>query len=52
MKEVQRIQGRWFPLTIIYKDMLKEGKGTEFRITTIKFDQQIPQYIFTKASLR
>jgi len=52
MKEVQRIQGRWFPLAIIYKDVLKEGKGTEFRITTIKFDQQIPQYIFTKASLR
>jgi hypothetical protein len=32
--------------------MLKQGEGTEFRITSIKFNQQIPDYIFTKASLK
>jgi len=52
MTEVQRIQGRWFPMVMVYKDMLKDGKGTEFRITTIKFDQQIAPSVFTKASLR
>ena len=52
LKDVERIQGRWFPKTMIYKDMLKEGKGTEFRMTKIQFDQQIPAHIFTKASLR
>ncbi|MFA5849207.1 MAG: outer membrane lipoprotein-sorting protein [Bacteroidales bacterium] len=52
MKDVTKIQGRWFPMTMVYKDQLKEGKGTEFRITSIKFDQQIPEHIFTKASLR
>lgn len=52
LKDVERIQGRWFPKTMIYKDMLKEGKGTEFRMTKIQFDKQIPAHIFTKASLR
>ncbi len=51
-KDVRNISGRWFPFTINYKDMLKDGKGTEFRITSIKFDQDIPDYIFTKAALK
>lgn len=51
-KDIRNIQGRWFPFTMIYKDMLKEGKGTELRITSIKFDQEIPEYIFTKAALK
>ncbi len=50
--EITQIQGRWFPTTVIYKDMLKEGEGTEFKITSIKFNQQIPEYIFTKAALK
>jgi len=50
--EVRQVQGRWFPMTIVYKDMLKEGSGTEFRITSIKFDQEIPEYLFSKASLK
>lgn len=52
LKDVVQVQGRWFPTTMIYKDMLKQGKGTEFRITNIKFDQKIPDYIFSKASLK
>jgi hypothetical protein len=39
-------------MKIIYKDVLKEGNGTEFRITSAKFDQDIPDYIFTKAALK
>ena len=31
---------------------LKEGKGTEFKMTSIKFDQKIPDYMFTKAALK
>ncbi|HBY00930.1 MAG TPA: outer membrane lipoprotein-sorting protein [Rikenellaceae bacterium] len=50
--DVVKLQGRWFPKTMVYKDMLKEGKGTEFRMTKILFDQNIPAHIFTKASLR
>ena len=51
-KDIQRIQSRWFPATILYKDVLKDGNGTEFKMTTIKFDQKIPDYIFTKAALK
>lgn len=52
LSDVQRIDGRWFPTTIVYKDMLKQGDGTEFKITGIEFNQMIPDYIFTKAALR
>ena len=52
MSDVVKIQGRWFPKTILYKDMLRQGGGTEFRISNIKFNQDIPEYIFTKASLK
>lgn len=52
MRDVQQIQGRWFPLTMIYKDMLKDGDGTEFRITKIEFNAEIPAFIFTKAALK
>jgi outer membrane lipoprotein-sorting protein len=52
MKDVVQVQGRWFPTTIIYKDMLKQGDGTEFKMTKISFDQKIPEHIFSKASLK
>lgn len=50
--DVKQIDGRWFPEKIVYKDMLKNGDGTEFIITSVKFDQSIPDYIFTKAALK
>jgi outer membrane lipoprotein-sorting protein len=52
LSDVQKTQGRWFPMTMVYKDMLKDGSGTEFRVTSVKFDQEIPEYIFTKAALK
>lgn len=52
LSEVQKVQGRWFPMAMVYKDMLKDGKGTEFRMKSVMFNQDIPDYIFTKASLK
>jgi outer membrane lipoprotein-sorting protein len=52
LRDVRKVQGRWFPFSVLYKDMLKEGNGTEFKISDIKFDQDIPDYIFTKAALK
>lgn len=52
MSDVRQIDGRWFPLTVLYRDMLKQGGGTEFKITNIRFNQQMPDYLFTKASLK
>lgn len=52
LSDVQKIEGRWFPMTIVFKDMLKQGDGTEFRMTKVQFDQEIPAYLFTKAALK
>lgn len=52
LSDVKQIGGRWFPTRIIYKDQLKKGDGTEFIITSVKFNQEIPDYIFTKAALK
>lgn len=52
LSDVRQVQGRWFPMKVIYKDVLKEGSGTEFILTSVKFDQNIPDYIFTKAALK
>lgn len=52
LSEVKQIAGRWFPMKIVYKDMLKQGKGTEFNISSVRFNQPIPGYIFTKAALK
>jgi outer membrane lipoprotein-sorting protein len=52
MKDVTSVQGRWFPMTVIYKDVLKEGIGTEFKMTKVQFDQKIPEFIFSKAALK
>ncbi|HUW93196.1 MAG TPA: outer membrane lipoprotein-sorting protein [Bacteroidales bacterium] len=52
LSDVKQVQGRWFPMRMVYKDVLKDGDGTEFRMTSVKFDQAIPEYIFTKAALK
>ncbi|MFY0687163.1 MAG: outer membrane lipoprotein-sorting protein [Cyclobacteriaceae bacterium] len=52
LQDVQQIQGRWFPMKMTYKDMLKQGNGTEMQITSIKFNQEIEEYLFTKAALK
>jgi outer membrane lipoprotein-sorting protein len=50
--EVKKIDGRWFPTRIVYRDMLKTGQGTEFVIKEIQFNPAIPDSVFTKTSLR
>jgi outer membrane lipoprotein-sorting protein len=52
VREVRRIQNRWIPSHMVFKDALKSGDGTEYKIETIEFNAVIPEYIFTKASLR
>ena len=52
LSDVTKIDGRWFPKKMNYKDMLKSGNGTDFIIESIEFDAKIPAYIFTKASLK
>lgn len=52
LSDIKKIDGRWYPTKMIYKDMLKQGDGTEFIVDEIKFKQDIPEYIFTKAALK
>lgn len=52
MSKITKIAGRWYPKSINYKDMLKNGKGTDFNVISIQFNPNIPAYIFSKASLK
>lgn len=52
LSDVEFIDGRWFPKKIIFKDMLKEGAGTEFKIGDIEFNVKIGDYVFSKANLK
>jgi outer membrane lipoprotein-sorting protein len=48
----KQVDDRWYPMRMTFKDMLKNGKGTEFIFVDIKFDALIPDHILTKAALR
>lgn len=50
--EVRQIGRRWFPVEMSYRDMLKQGEGTVFKIKEISFDQPIPESVFSRAGLK
>ena len=52
LSEVKKVDGRWFPMKMNYKDMLKNGNGTDFVMTDVAFDADIPDYLFSKAALK
>jgi outer membrane lipoprotein-sorting protein len=52
INEVMNVDGRWIVKSALYKDVLKEGNGTLMMIESLEFDDDIPDYIFSKASLR
>ena len=50
--DVQKIQNRWYPMTYVYKDMLKAGKGTKLMIEDVKLDVKIPTTVFNMSNLK
>ena len=52
IKETKKLAGRWYPTSMLFKDVLKRGKGTEFIIDEIEFNPKMPSRIFSKQSLR
>ena len=52
LSNVERINERWYPKKLVFKDMLKEGMGTELIIDEIEFNVDIPDNVFSKASLK
>ena len=52
LSDLFQIDERWYPKRMLFQDVLLKGKGTEFIVESINFDQDIPAHIFSKASLR
>lgn len=52
LSDVQKIQGRWFPKTFVYKDMLKDGNGTKMTIQEVQLDASIPANTFNLSNLK
>ncbi len=52
VNSVRRVENRWFPFEMVFKDELKTGKGTEFILVSVEFNADIPEHVFSKASLR
>ncbi len=52
VQEVMQVGSRWYPKKALYKDELKDGKGTLFIINSVQFDVKLPAHIFTKAALK
>jgi len=50
--EVKRVSNRWYPTKMVFKDELKQGKGTEYIIDSIEIDLTLPAHIFSKAMLK
>jgi outer membrane lipoprotein-sorting protein len=52
VQETMQTEGRWIAKAALYKNVLKEGEGTQFFVDSIEFPSEIPDHIFSKASLR
>ncbi len=50
--EVMHVGSHWLAKSVLYKDVLKEGEGTEFHVDSVTLDANIPDYLFSKAALR
>ncbi|MDR1113599.1 MAG: outer membrane lipoprotein-sorting protein [Candidatus Margulisbacteria bacterium] len=50
---VMQVDGRWLAKSMIYKDALKkDGDGTSVVIESLEFNDNLPETLFSKASLR
>ena len=52
VRSMKFLDDRWVAEKLVFKDELKSGEGTEFVLISVEFDADIPEYIFSKASLR
>jgi len=50
--DVQRVQNRWYPKSFVYKDVLKDGKGTKMIIEDMQLDATIPASVFNLGNLK
>ena len=49
---IEKVQNRWYPKVFVYKDILKDGKGTKMTVTSVQLDAVIPESVFNKSNLK
>ena len=49
---IEEIEGRWVPINSVMKNKLRKNTYTEFTITQIKFNLEIPEETFSLQNLR
>ncbi len=52
VREVMLVQRHWLAKSVLYKDVMKDGEGTEFFQDGVTLDASIPEYLLSKAALR
>jgi len=52
VRDVMEVQNRWVAKNLLFKDVLKDGEGTEFQVVALEIDPAIPAYMFSKAALK
>jgi outer membrane lipoprotein-sorting protein len=50
--DVFRVENRWYPKRVLYKDLLQNGDGTEYVVESLNTHVNIPESQFTKAALK
>ncbi|NMM48217.1 outer membrane lipoprotein-sorting protein [Marinigracilibium pacificum] len=52
LSDIREVDGRTFPFKMNFKDMLKDGEGTDFIIDDLSFNKEIPEEYFNKSVLK
>lgn len=49
---VEQLEGRWYPTAVLFKDVLKSGRGTEILLDSIDFSPRFTERTFSRQNLR
>jgi outer membrane lipoprotein-sorting protein len=52
IEEAFRLEERWYPKRMVFKDELSTGEGTEYVIDSIDLSVEVPDHLLSKAALR
>jgi len=52
INEINKIEERWIPIDSVMEDKLRKNTYTEFKITQIDFNPEIPEETFSLQSLK
>jgi outer membrane lipoprotein-sorting protein len=52
INEINEIEERWIPIDSVMEDKLRKNTYTEFKITQIEFNPEIPEGTFTLQNLK